>query len=528
MVNLLRRCDIHLSRHWPLLVILSLLIILRIPSFFEPYWYGDEGIYLTLGNAMRHGERLYAEIIDHKTPIIYYLAMTPTQMQFRILLVAWMLVTTTAFYAVSRMVMRNSVLAVLTTLLFMIATTIPMYEGHLPNGELFVMGFVMVAGWLWLRSPLGASLRSEKFATITKNNLGILSLPTAVGSVLFGLAVLTKVPALFDVIAFFSILWFSAWRTVILKVSSIKEKLAGTQSYIKTIIGLGLLFLLPILLSMVYFIARGSGQAYLDYGLLYNFRYAGSWQPAFPAEIYSILFSFMGKTAILAGGLLGLTLASRWLQPRWQWTAAWFLLALFASILSNRPYPHYFLQAVPPLFLLIGITLDSVLKMRQQSITVAVQVALSAVAVVMTIGTIQLLDVYTYPTVKYYQRWADLMTGRIDIMTYRDSFDGLMTDNYKATEIITQSNNPYLFIWGTNPVLYAQTKKVPTGRFTVSFHIKDFNAYEETMQSVLDREPTFIVVMNNEKTELPGLTEYLTEYYVAHSNFDNFTVWMRL
>ena len=41
--------------HEAILMILAGVVFLRIPSLFEPYWYGDEGIYLTIGQAMRHG-----------------------------------------------------------------------------------------------------------------------------------------------------------------------------------------------------------------------------------------------------------------------------------------------------------------------------------------------------------------------------------------------------------------------------------------------------------------------------------------
>ena len=41
--------------HEAILIILGVVVFLRVPSLFEPYWYGDEGIYLTIGRAMRSG-----------------------------------------------------------------------------------------------------------------------------------------------------------------------------------------------------------------------------------------------------------------------------------------------------------------------------------------------------------------------------------------------------------------------------------------------------------------------------------------
>ena len=80
------------------MLLLLLLLVLRLPNFSEPYWYGDEGIYLTIGQALNKGYRLYSEIVDHKTPLIYVFAQTGSQLYFRLLLVFWMVVATAGFY----------------------------------------------------------------------------------------------------------------------------------------------------------------------------------------------------------------------------------------------------------------------------------------------------------------------------------------------------------------------------------------------------------------------------------------------
>src|SRR5690606_34290710 len=54
--------------HWcntfeALLILLLTLFVLRIPNLAEPYWYGDEAIYLTIGTALRAGGELYATIV---------------------------------------------------------------------------------------------------------------------------------------------------------------------------------------------------------------------------------------------------------------------------------------------------------------------------------------------------------------------------------------------------------------------------------------------------------------------------------
>ena len=73
-------------------------LFLRLPSLFEPYWYGDEGIYLVLGQGIRKGLTLYTQIHDNKPPTLYYLAaIGQTVFGFRLLLMIFMALTVFLF-----------------------------------------------------------------------------------------------------------------------------------------------------------------------------------------------------------------------------------------------------------------------------------------------------------------------------------------------------------------------------------------------------------------------------------------------
>src|SRR6267154_2662061 len=56
---------------WVVIVLCVFFIFLRFPSVIEPYWYGDEGVYEVIGQAMDHGSVLYRDIWDNKPPLIY-------------------------------------------------------------------------------------------------------------------------------------------------------------------------------------------------------------------------------------------------------------------------------------------------------------------------------------------------------------------------------------------------------------------------------------------------------------------------
>ncbi len=515
----LRQLDIFLDTHRYLLGYLALVVGLRVPSLVEPYWYGDEGIYLTLGQAMRSGELLYTDIVDHKTPLIYYFAMVPNQFWFRILMMAAMVVTTFGFIYLSRQLIKRRVARVIATLLFIFATNLPALEGNIPNGELFVMCFIFMGAAALVKTNLFQYLAwpdERKVIPAKSNRIWLVA-----SGLCFGLAILTKVPAVFDVLAFMAIGWFGV-ATLFLEKHP--DRTPKTFSIFTQLGILGAAILAPIILSILYFVLRGSGAAYLNFGLLYNFRYAGSWKPSFALPFVGAFFSLPAKMVLLSGWLLILTMLSRYLTKRFLFLAGWVALALVAATLSNRPYPHYFLQVIPPLCLMVGYVI-SIIKVKLNFKELS-EVALATVSLGSVVAVMLLLQVTGYPTISYYLRFWRYATHQISWETYRDEFNYILADNYAATHLIKTSSNPEMFIWGTNPNLYAQARKNPVGRFTVAFHIADFKAEEETLRAVEEKRPTYIVVMKEER-ELPGLNRLLENEYMPNTSFQNFVLWKR-
>src|SRR5690606_16791118 len=87
-------------------------------------------------------------------------------------------------------------------------------------------------------------------------------------------------------------------------------------------------------------------------------------------------------------------------------------------------------------------------------------------------------------------------------------------NNQVAEEIVRNStSDERIFIWGTNPMLYALTQRVPASRFTVAFHIHDLKVYEQTLNEIKTHEPAYIVVMRKEST-WAELDDYTYDTYV--------------
>lgn len=509
-------------RYELILGIVLLNILLRLPNLTEPYWYGDEAIYLTIGTALKQGGILYQTIVDHKTPLIYYLAMVPNQFWFRMLLLIWSSLFSALFYGVARMWLRQR-WAVLASVLFVICTSFPGLEGNIPNGELFVIGFIIPALWLmhqskWLQQVLPFAQLKPTAKQTTKTPLTRTDLTLfASAGFLVGLGVLTKVPAILDAAAL-------GWLIVLtgiqlLRTAQRNKGLIIRQTTIMAVI-FGLSVILPLVLSIAYFTLRGAFNDYLQYGLLYNFHYTGTWSLPFEQPWLIMLFGLPAKAAILAVFVL-LSAVVSWFQPTRrpaQWLAVWLVATLVASSLSNRPYPHYLIQIVPPLVLLVATFL-------RHSWT---QHVLTTAALALTVALITLLDFGMYPTWKYYQHYFQLSTGQITAAEYRHDFNSLVSQNERFSPIIQSQTTPEepIFIWGTNPMLYAVTERAPATTFTVAFHVHDLKLYDQTLQEVIDTRPPFIVLMR-EEAPLAGLDTFMNEWYIVVDETQDMVLYRR-
>lgn len=518
----------------PLLTAASLLIllvvVLRIPSLTEPYWYGDEGIYLTIGNALNNGAVLYQDIVDHKTPLIYYFARVGSQLNFRILLTVWMAATSLAFFAIIYRLTKRTLLSAISTSVFVMATSLPLLEGTIANGELFVMGFVLIGLWLLLQTSSGLSLLSGSTVSTALKSKSRHSdiLWWLLAGVCMGGAILTKVPALFDAAALFFIGWLAGWDRQLAAGWRLDRQYWLQLLKLWGVLLLGLLA--PIVLSMVYFILIGAGKEYLEFGLLYNFHYVQNWSLGHLPSWGQIIFSLPVKALILILVLSKLTLLGSWIARPVRWSTGWLFLALFASILSNRPYPHYLLQVVPPLVLSLGLVWHELTRKRQKSLTslsrlMTIGTGLTSVVILAVVW--RSLQIGAYPVIAYYQTFLKLATGQISSTTYRNSFNPYLADNYQASRVLRSTAEQQIFIWGTNPMLYALSGKQPVGRFTVAFHIEDLNLYQETIEAVRATAPQFIVVMKNQSTPLPGLDSFLRSQYLPNRSYEHFTIWRR-
>ena len=474
-----------IEKHEILLIILCAVALLRLPGLFEPNRYADEDIYLTIGQGLAQGLVLYRDIFDNKTPLIYLVAMVAGNvMWFRLILMIWNLVNVSLFWKLAEKLVTKKWGVVLATALFSVFSTIPLLEGEIANGEIFMI-MPALAGVLLLLTGNGQ---------ITKARAAFFW-----SGILFAIAFLFKVPV---AVEFFGIVLFLVFF----------RKIVDGR--------LGLLlsgFALPIVTSLVYFWLMGVGEIYVRSALLQNIAYLSSWGG--------------GKASILSGGLmtraliLGPALLLVWLNRKkfslgfglaWVWLAT----ALFGALLSGRPYPHYLLEIVGPASLLV------VLFLTQVSVYTGIFTLGLTLAVM---GAVVKYNFWYYQSLPYYQNFLEYRLGRKTQEQYNRFWGGEVAANYEAARYIRKvtKSGDKIFIWGTRPAIYILSKRLPVGKYTVAYHVLDFSAKEEIADQVIKERPKIIGVVANE-VEFPQLSGILASNYVLVKEIDGLLIYLRL
>ena len=470
------------------LLILALVVLARIPSFFEPYYYGDEMIYLTLGNAMRHGLTLYKVVHDNKPPLIYLTAaLAGNLFWFKAILSFWMLATISAFWHLIKNLFPNSKLAQkVSVIFFAILTTIPLFEGNIVNAELFLIGPIILAFVLLLTNP---SIR----------NLFLAGL-------LFGLAALFKIPAVFDlpVIVIFWLINLDSFK--INKLIDIAKKT----------LTLALGFLLPLTLTFVWYFLKGALPDYFNAAFLQNFGYISSWNGTSQSFVVK-----HGPLLIRAGvvivGLILLRLKSKTFSKPFLLACIWLLTSLFATTLSERPYPHYMIQALPSIAILVALLVSSA---KKEQVFTVIPLALALFVPVY-------YQFYYYPTFSYYANFVQLATNHISKGEYFSKFNPETQNNYQIAQVIMTStiDSEKVFVWGGDaPVIYALSRRLPPIKYVADYHITDFSSLAETGKALTQTLPSLIVILPKAQN-FPQLNSLLATKYVLISTQSNAQIW---
>jgi hypothetical protein len=472
-----------------LLIVLTAVIILRIPTFFEPYSYGDQMIYLTLGEGIHKGLTLYRDIYDNKPPLLYVTAAIAGNLfWFKAILAFSAFITIIFFWKLTQALFPGrQKLHKIATIIFALLTTLPLLEGNIVNAELFMIGPIILAL---------LNIFSKK---LTPFNL-IFS------GMLFSFATLYKVPAAFDLPALI-IFWFIT--------SGFKKE--DLKKFLKNSLLLSLGFAIPIGLTFVYFYFAGALKDYLAAAFLQNVGYLSSFRPGDVQKPFLVRnLPLLIRAGIVFLAAVSLYLARKKLSKSFIFICLWLFFGLFAVALSERPYPHYLIQVVPEIAIFSGILIAD--KTLEQSLAIIPLFVTFAVPVI--------YKFWYYPSTPYYVRFIQFATGTISKDKYFASFDKYAVRNYQIADFLVKSSreSDRVYVTGDSSVIYALSRRLPPGKYVADYHIRDYSSLAVEAELLKTEKPAFIVILP-EAQPFTEIYPLLKEAYLHISDIGGAQIW---
>ncbi len=472
-----------------LIILLATTFLLRLPSLSEPYWYGDEGVTLTVSQVINRGGILYKDIEDNKPPLLYFLgaAVHGDLILFKALTLIWSLLTLFIFYLLAKLILGRK-LAFLVSLVFTFLTNSPIFEGNIINGEIYFLLPTTLSAYLVWR----ADTRVRPYVLYL---IGFIS----------SLGFLIKVPALMDFLAIILFLIFLSPKIFSLK--TLKQL---------TIIALG--FLTPLLLTACYFLLNHAFFYFLNGAFLNNFTYSLAWQTKWLTPNQYLFL----KVFVLFGIILLLFIKRKKLSPQIIFLTLWFSFSLFGTTLSSRPYPHYLLQTIPSLILLIF----SLLKKKLYFYTL-----------LPTTFTLLILfyqfnpnsGAYYQNSFAYYKNFLLYQTGKFSQEQYFQTFDPQVSLTYSLAGFLQKNTKPEekVFVWSDNPLVYALSKRQPAGRLIAAYYINSMpTGPTETAAALKQVKPKFVIITLPQK-EFKELDKIIQKDYKLAKQLNKATIYQK-
>lgn len=523
----------HFKNHWLMyLVFASLNLLVRLPSFLEPVWYVDEALYILIGKQLATGSVLYRDIVDHKPPLVYLLAyLIPNQAGLRFLSYVLSTFGAVFFYQLIALLTPHlkKIQRQFYTAVFIVLMGIPAFEGYIFNAEPIYIPFVLAALVLFLKAKLPiAAADTDHICSLKKEQVARHYM---VG-LLLGLATFTKITALLYAVPI-GMLLSGCFILQVVNKNPVKKWLPILYELFFLVLGIST----PFLIGLLYFAAHHSVTDYLFWTFTYNFSdYLNHWEYffSFPHRFIAILFSTHVKSALLGLALLLVSLG--WVYKKitthFFFAYSLALTTLYGVTLSNRPFPNYWLQFIPPALILVTFLMHTQQK-RYLKLLIA--------GTFLIAGFIfKIIPFKPFPVIPYYQASWRYATGSINRQEYERYFNPLVDESLNPNSpdvmgdnqhVISELQNRHittLYVWGTNPMIFVDAPLVLTTKFPLTFHLAELNALSVQIKQVKQQHLPAILVMKPypypEETEF---YDYVNQKYAVVYDGSAMTLFVR-
>ncbi|KKR57535.1 MAG: Glycosyl transferase, family 39 [Candidatus Curtissbacteria bacterium GW2011_GWA1_40_47] len=444
-------------------VVLSLILfaifLFRLPSLFEPFWYGDEGIFAAVANNLNQDGVLYQTAWDNKPPMIYltYAAIFKTlgtsMFSLRLVTLAVVLTTAVVIYEIAKKLLGEN-RALFATLIFGFLTSLRIVEGNLALTEIFMILPVSLAMMMAI---------FRKFDTLSLFVAGIL----------FAIASLYKQVGAFEAVALGIFLFLMS---------------KNLSEFIKKGLVLSLGFVLPYALTVGYFASKNLLADYIFAAYTYYRIYLGE------SPKYALLINLLKFLPIISVIIYGFYKKRQNTVDISHLILLWIAFSFLGSYFSGRTYGHYLVQAIPPLSLLLA-SVSSKIKFAKAQIIFASLFFIPLIFLTKLLFT-DFLSGGPINQVKYWQNFYEFSSGKKSINSYNDFFDTNVNSIMGLADFLRSKEafDKNVYIWGDYPWLYAIAHLQNPTRYVTSFHVFGVPTGREEVASALEHNlPVYII-----------------------------------
>jgi len=217
--------------------------------------------------------------------------------------------------------------------------------------------------------------------------------------------------------------------------------------------------------------------------------------------------------------IAGIVVVNKRLKKQAIIVGTWWIVTLFAALLSGRPYPHYLLQMAG--VLTCGAVILASGKRWERGLV--------AILIVVFAGAITFFRFWVYPVAGYYLNFAKWVIGRQTKQEYFAWFGPGVLRNYRISGIIAAGSKPSdrIFVWGDEPMIYALTRRLPATKYMAKYHVESFAAQDRTIEEVESNNPRYIVTFSDMR-ELPGLAQLILSKYLLEEKVDDVRIYRQM
>ena len=478
-------------------IAIIILIVLRLPSLFESFWYGDEGIYAAVADEISQGKLLYNQAWDHKPPLLFWMflpaAIIGWGKGFVLLRVFNILLGVLSLIFVNQILKRKVShiprLISLVFLAFLLGSTI--LEGNILNAEVIFMAF-----------NLGAIL------------LFVLKKNFYLAGFLAFLSFITKVPGFVELA-----MVFVAFAFIYFKENGFKFIF---QSVAKMAVG----FLIPTIVMLLYFFSKGTIPDFIYANATFNQIYSlhqNNYFEIFGLQLpntYLQLFSFV--SIFILGTIL---YWKKKISSFAYFSLTLFVAEIFASLLSAKNYGHYFLQILPGATLLLAIVIQNFKNIFK----------------IKNILLILMIVLFLIPSILVFKKGGKVAVHANLVKYYQSFFEGYLLNKPSAKEkfwwgrqeevvniskyIDDNYGDKLAYIYTSKPWIIALTDLNLTNKYMVWFHLEYRDVHlNEDMENMKKAE---IFILDTENQLLKPVFDLINNDFKKIDNFNNFEIYTK-